>query len=499
MGAMCLFLSLGNIQLTPAKAEPPVTLNTFTMEEGAAVRLKSLQDENGNVIESNGLRFSAEISTAEWTALQAAGARFGVIIVPQDLLKTTEINAETVFGQTPSFYFTNETGGDTSKIGALHIASAACENIDEDENIEICGSIVNLKTSNFTRNFVGKVYVAIPSVNEETGATEYTYHFAPYYQDNVNNNARCIFYVAQRAIESKQENASTLETKYILPFKETSRYKDYSYRYFVEHCYVTHDENGNHQIAHVEREEFYATLDTRVTAQPIAKPSNVPAIENLNFIYDIDASLDTQSGLVYAAGMQTLRLYYETAATIDEDNKNDSLAALLADFLNVENAEENFGLHLSNNKEDWVAAPVLDPEGSGKQIGISLTATQNASKNRFLLLSKHFFDQLRAFGVESISFDFHTAEDSGKPIRFYVYQEEDTDLDLPVYDATGKTQLNKNSNELTAERITLYLKDITEGGGVLIEVHQSSSSNTGSYHFGNMTFTFPTTNTEANS
>ncbi len=494
--AVSLFLSVGNIQIAQASAETALTLDTFTMEEGAAVRLKTLQGENGEAIETNGLRFSAEISQNELTALQNAGARFGVIIVAQDLLKTTEINAETVFGKNPSFYFTNETGGDTSKIAALNVQGAACANIDEDEQIEISGSIVNLKVNNFTRTFVGRVYVAIPTVNAETGETQYTYHFAPYYNGDINNNARCIFYVAQRAIESKKENASTLESKYIIPFKETDRFKNYSYRYYVEHYYLVHDENDEHTVAHVEKVAHYAMLDTQVTAEPIVKPDGVQAIKDYNFIYDLDASLDTQSGLVYAAGMQTLKLYYETAGTISEEHKKDSLEALVADFLNVDKASENFGLHISGYEEDWQADAVYDPNYPETQIGISLTAVQNASKNRHLLLSQHFFEHLRAFGVESVSFDFHTAEQSGKAMKCYFYQEEDEDLPLPVYDAETGRKLTDGGGQVTVERVKLYLADITPGGGVLIEVHQSSSSNKGIYHFGNIEFTFPTTNTE---
>lgn len=495
--AVSLFLSVGKIEFVQAKAQTPVTLNTFEMEDGAAVRLKTLKGENGEDIESNGLRFSAEISADEFSALQQAGARFGAIIVAKDLLKTTDINENTVFGNTPAFYFTNETGGDKAKIAALHITGAACQNIDEDANVEICGAIVNLKTNNFTRSFVGRVYVAIPSVNAETGAEEWTYHFAPYHKGNIENNTRCMFYVAQRAIEDKKSYAATLEEKYVTPFKATDRYTKYTYRYYVEHHYIVHDEEtGEHKTAHIETKEYYDTLDTQVTAQPIEKPTNVPAIENLKFVYDVDESAATKSGLVYAAGMQKLKLYYETAATIDETHKQHTLETLVADFLDVNKAKENFGLHINGNAGDWVADAVPDPADSNKQIGISLTATQNASKNRYLLLSKHFFDQLRAFGVESISFDFHTAEESGKAMRFYVYQEEDESLDLPVYSADGKTQLTKKSGvEISAERITVKIADITPGGGLLIEVHQSSSSNKGIYHFGHMTFTFPTSNT----
>lgn len=499
MAVICSFLGLGFgfTANTQAQAATTLSYNTFTMENGAAARIKSLTDEQGNVVESNGIRFSAEISSTEYENLKAANARFGVVIVAKDLLKGTEINAETVFGKNSAFYFTNEEGGDQSKIAMLHLANASCQNIDEDAQIEICGSMVNIKIDNFTRSFVGRAYVAIPQINAETGATEYQYYFAPYYDGAVENNTRCIYYIAQRAIEQEKAEAATLKEKYIDPFAATIRYKNYTYRYVVEHCYVTHITKEEETILHTEIEYCYDKLNATVEAQPIIKPDDVPAIADYNFVYDLDASLETKAGLVYAAGMQTLRLYYETAGTISDDHKHDTLDALVADFLKVENAGKNFGLNLSNNPDDWEPKEVMDPKESGKQIGIALKVTQNANKNRHLLLSKDFFEQLRAFGVESIIFSFHAAPESKKDASYNLYQEEDTTLDLPAYDATTGAELTgKTIDSSVHGRIQIYLRDITPEGGVLIEVTTSSTSNIGAYHFGEIDFTFPTTNQE---
>ena len=508
--AASLFSSLGNIEIIKPKAATNLSYTTFTMEEGAAVRLKNLTDADGKVVESNGMRFSAEISPDEYTALKDAGARFGMIIVAKDLLpkdketeKRMEINEETVFGKDSKFYFTNQMDSNSStKIAALNINYAACENIDEDANVEVCGSIVNLKVNNFTRSFIGRAYVAIPSVNEETGETDYTYHFAPYYGNDVENNTRCIFYIAQRAREEQKSYAATLEEKYVVPFKDIDRFKNNVYRYFVEHYYIVHNkETDKHTIAHVERVPHYAELDSTVTAHPMIKPTGVPAIENIHFVYDTAFGLDEgkdeiingvvhkkkDTGLVYAAGMQTLRLYYEAASTANKDHERRTLDELLAWFLNPANAKDNFGLHLADNDEDWVPVAVMDPKDKTKQIGIALTTTQNASKNRFLLLTKIFFDELRAYGVESLEFDFHTSENSNKKMRFEAYQEEDHKLPLKIYDAeTG--ELNPAPHEM--KRVKIFLDDITPGGGVLIEIDQSSSSNKGEYHFGHVTFNF---------
>ncbi|MBR2442187.1 MAG: hypothetical protein IKB20_03895 [Clostridia bacterium] len=507
LASTCLFLNATQMECLQAYAQTNYSLSSFVMQEGAAVRLKNLTDENGNIVESNGLQFAAEISPAEYTALKQAGARFGAVIVAKDLLKNTEINAETVFGENPAFYFNNETGGDTSKISMLHIPNAGCYDIDEDPNIEIYGSIVNIKLNNFTRSFVGRIYAAIPYTDAQ-GETKYTYHFAPYFNDDINNNSRCIYYVAQRAVETEAQNAAILNEKYILPFAETDRYKNYTYRYFVEHCYIVHNpETNEHEIAYTKVQPLYGVLNSKVTAEPIVKPTPeedplAEAIKDLNFIYDIDASLATNTGLVYAAGMQTLRLYYETAGTISEQHRFDSLAALLKDFLDVNKAGYNFGLHVNGDGFDevWTADKVMDPNDPEKQIGIKLIAGESATKNRHLLLSKHFFDHLRAFGVESVSFDFHSSKDITGGMKFDAYQEEyyhtdgEADHPLPIYDENGVLQEYPPYN---LKRVMIKIADVTPDGGVLIEIDQSMSSNKGEYHFGHVEFHFPTTNTAA--
>lgn len=499
--------SLGGSICVLAETASAPTYNTFKMEMGASIRAKTLLDENGEAIESNGLKFCAEIDREEYDSLVGAGARFGLIIVAHDLLKAKglEITPETVFGDSPAFYFTNESGGDTSKVAALHIASAACANLDSDANIEITGAIVNILTDNFTRSFVGRAYVEIPSINAETGEQEYTYAFAPYYENDIANNSRCIYYVAQKEVESKGEHEALAQEKYIDAFAQTDRFKNYNYRYNVEHHFTVHDENGEHVTVHTETTKHYATLNSTVSAFPIEKP-DVEALKDLSFVFDVDESTKTRSGTVYAAGMQTLHLYYDKASDISEEHKADTLQEILANFLDKDNASHNFGLTMTEDGGVWEALPVYDPAQSNlpeeqrTQIGIALHATTNPNDNRTLILSKAFFEDLRAYGVESVTFDFHTAENTNKQIAFEAYQEELIDgerAELPVYDGvTGERLVASGGKGIETERVKIYLDDVTRGGGVTLIVHNSSSSNTGTYHFGNVVFGFPTQSLE---
>ncbi len=489
MATFVCFLSatVGALKWQGAKAETILTADTLVMENGAAARIKVLTDANGSPVESNGLRFSAEINENEYLELKQAGARFGVVIVAKDLLKDIEISESTVFGDEPSFYFSNETENGENKIPMLHVASAACENIDEDSKIEICGSLVNILLDNFTRSFVGRVYVAIPQTDEK-GGTTYTYKFAPYYENNIANNTRCIYYVAQRAVEEEAQNASFLQEKYIQPFSVTEKFTNYHYRYYVNHNYIVHNDEDDHIIVHTETITHYAQLNSMVEAFPIEKPSGVAALEGVNFIFDVTSSADTDKGRVYAAGMQTLELYYENSVTLSEDHKADTLEALIANFLDIDNASHNFGLLMEEDGGVWRAEEVINE--NGEQIGICLHATESPNKNRTIILSRVFFEDLRAFGVTSMTFDFHTPEGSNKQIKYDVYQEEliEDGERIPVYDSEG----NKILGEVQEHQITIYLEDITRGGGVSIVLNPSSSDRDGMYHFGSIVFGFTT-------
>ena len=510
--SVCVALGAKGWVVPSVSAATIENTTTFKMENGAAARIKTLTDADGKAVESNGLRFSAEISQAEYDALKSKDAKFGVVIVAKDLLKGVAITEETVFGANPSFYFSNETAAVSGKIAMLNVANAACENIDDDANVEICGSIVNLQGSNFTRSFIGRAYVALPTVDESGEVTGYTYQFAPYYENNVENNTRCIYYVAQRAVEEETVNASVLQEKYLDTFAVTDRFTKYNYRYTVLHHYIGHNASNQDYTIHTQTETLYAQLNSTVTANPIEKPS-VDALADMNFIFDVSASEATRTGLVYAAGMQVLHLYYEKATTIDEDHKQQTLETLVENFLDPNTAEENFHLDMMERDENgdvipgtgiWEAEKVTEVvNGVEKQIGISIT-THSPNSDTDPILAKELFEQLLVYGVETMTFKFHTAEKnydgtwtpSSKKMVFNIYKG-DGDASLPVYLSNGTVV--KAGEKITVDQddtITIYLSDLVDENGDMMDVRfelaPSTSSNQGIYHFGDITFGFPT-------
>ena len=329
------------LKLLHVNAASTPTTATLSMQNGAAVRLAE---------GSNGLRFSAEISESEYTALEESGAIFGAVIIPND-----KISGDSTWTQKIQFDINNENQAsftDTySSASILQVFNARCQNIDADENIEIAGSVVNFQAANLTRPYVGAIYVGIPTATQdvtdaETGetttvATEYEYRFAPWYGGDMANNTRCMYYVAQRAIEEAekelaaatveeektffQTTVETITTEYI----NKSTLTGSNYGYYVTHHYV--DAKGNEKsFTHKQ----YGLLNQTATAA-VAAETDVPStfgIDVSKYTYDAaktknnGAPLD--EGKVYAAGMQTLHIYY----------KPQEAAEIIADLFAQENA-----------------------------------------------------------------------------------------------------------------------------------------------------------------
>ena len=99
-------------------------------------------------------------------------------------------------------------------------------------------------------------------------------------------------------------------------------------------------------------------------------------------------------------------------------------------------------------------------------------------------MSKEFFEDLRAYGVETVTF---TLDATPKATRFAIYQEE-SDALINAYDPDTKAKLV--SSDINQERITINIDDVTLLGGVRIELHSSASNNEGNYSFKNIVFGF---------
>ena len=263
-----------------------VGFTDFVMEEGAAVRV------NGEDV--NGLRFSAEMSAETYNGLKAQGATFGMVIVPRDYITSGyELTASNLFGANAKYSETAQLGATQNVRKMLHLKDLTPKNYDNDSNYEIRGAITDILTSNITREFVGVAYAEVDGM----------YMLASYYGDDQENNARSIYYVAQKAIDAN-DHASALQEKYIDAFAEyvADNGKTYNRTYTVNHIITVKGEST------VETETFTAPINSpihliareiggyKVTSASVIN-SKVYANKDLvfNFYYTEEGSLVTDS------------------------------------------------------------------------------------------------------------------------------------------------------------------------------------------------------------
>ena len=219
-----------------------VGFEDFVMENGAAVRV-----DGENV---NGLRFSAELSVDTYNSLKAQGATFGMVIVPRDYItEGYELTATNLFGANAKYSATATAGASEAVRKMLLLDGLTPTNKDNDGNYEIYGSITDILTNNLTREFVGVAYVY---VNGE-------YIVASYYGDDMDNNARSIYYVSQRAIDAN-DNVSAVQEKYIDVYDAyvSAQGKTYNVKYTVNHI------KTRKGTTEVETETATATLNSTV-------------------------------------------------------------------------------------------------------------------------------------------------------------------------------------------------------------------------------------------
>ena len=260
-----------------------VGVEDFLMEEGAAVRVAG-----DNV---NGLRFSAEMSADTYTNLKAQGASFGIVIVPKDYITAGyELTASNLFGANAKYSKTAESGAAQSVRRMLLLDGLTPADRDNDGKYEIYGAITDILTNNLTREFVGVAYANING----------TYIIASYYGDDMENNARSIYYVSQRAVEENDKFASAVQTKYINAYGDYLSDEGASYKREYTVNYVQTNSKGKSSVV---SETFTANLNATfdLTAKAfdgytLTSPSMLKARiyankENVFNFYYKDASL----------------------------------------------------------------------------------------------------------------------------------------------------------------------------------------------------------------
>ena len=304
-GCCALATGAGVINLTStAKAEDiyfqGVNVNSFEVLPEAEVRVVP-----SGTKEDTGIRFVSSMNSTTYNdleALETDGAKvdYGMLIVPRDYLNAEgkgEVTEETVFG-TGAVYCTEEADHDTT-CTKTHIAKAEAETMTVNgTTAEFKGSLINIKTGNVHREFVGVAYVKYTSADDTT----VDYQFA------TADNARSMTYLAQRAVQNKHEQADLLNDTYIQPLVDSG----VQFKYTVEH-YLPNEDGTYNETATKTEEELYADLNASVSATNIAKVDNTYGAYATYKM--LNESGEKPTDIVYANGKTVLKCYYEKVNT----------------------------------------------------------------------------------------------------------------------------------------------------------------------------------------
>ena len=302
-------------------AEETMTAPSFIMENGAAV-----------CKDGGGLRFSANLDIDTYNKIKDnEEVKFGMIIVPADSIyvdaTTLEYADSSVYAKTGYELTVENIWGAMPKFSVEPTVSQK-QIIDEEATLEnnnlvvgseavtLYGAIENFHEQNYVRSFVGRAYY----YTEESG-----YVFADYYDDTANdneapieNNTRCMYYVAQLAIEKGDDLATSVQTTYIDGFEQylTDNNKSGRYRYFVD-TYI--------DDVLASTESAYAKINSNVSVTPEDKDG-----------YAVNQVRSKLAGTVYAAGKQRLVIRYESAPEAEiETATEEKLATINAEEIKI--------------------------------------------------------------------------------------------------------------------------------------------------------------------
>ena len=204
---LALSLAGGSLAFT-ANAEETATKTladiSIGMVKGASMRIGSA--EEGNTEESTGLRFTMQVSKADYVALdktQYENIEWGMLIAPVENVKAAAFTAENLFGANAKYVFNEETAAE-GKYAAINVTETALTpasetnlKIDNADNYYVfSGYMHTIKAGNLTRGFVGRGYVKYTVKGEETPQ----YKFAEYFGGDVENNTRSAYYVAAKYV-----------------------------------------------------------------------------------------------------------------------------------------------------------------------------------------------------------------------------------------------------------------------------------------------------------
>ena len=354
------------VRYADVQADVETCYTALTMDNGAAVRIK--KDETGSYLGS-GIKFSATVSLTEeqiteWTS---AGVKFGVLIVPKDKLKTTASDGTVSYADVDENWLEHSS--------AFNCVGAPTA---KGSSYEMQGILTDLKVNHYVRDYVGRAYIATP-VESAEGTVTYEYHFAKYYNDDVANNTRSIYYVTQLAQEADATSTDAVDSKalYMDSAESQAYYGAKKYKYYIDCHYV----NGNEET--VVTEVAGGSLNESVTFGSYGETR-----EYEGNTYEFDANRTDNTGTVYPSGRTRLKAYYYVKSAEVEDKS-------LAGILNRSDASEAFFSNTLHVNTDQTTGEITLTTDDGKD--------NNWDAKSAVMLTAEFLYNLQQAGYTKIT------------------------------------------------------------------------------------------------
>lgn len=353
-----------NAEETAAKTLADISIG---MVKGASMRIGSA--EEGNTEESTGLRFTMQVSKADYEALdktQYENIEWGMLIAPVESVKAAEFNAENLFGANAKYVF-NEENAAEGKYAAINVTETALTpasetnlKIDNADNYYVfSGYMHTIKAGNLTRGFVGRGYVKYTVKGEETPQ----YKFAEYFGGDAENNTRSAYYVAAKYVA----DAAVTDTDA----------KNYVRTNYLENAVALKTASVNITANDYLEDITVGTYKTEVSetntvTAKIGEKYDLSAESNAKEGYALREELSSATTPVYRGQQLSIKRYYESNDYIPFSNTAGAVSLAAAD-----DGEEVAGAYkysaggtglkfadYSNKKTDKILRDVKVPENS---------------------------------------------------------------------------------------------------------------------------------------
>lgn len=361
--------------------------SSLQMVSGAFIRVRDAENDGEEILNTNGLRFTAEVSIDEYDGLvkDNKAVTVGTFIMPYKYIaKFGEINEASCFnGQTQVYTWKDKTvldGTTDGTIEILHVAGLVDKqpsyiNLGTDV-YQINGSVVNIKPENLDLNYIGVSYIKVVGNDDSVN-----YIFAEAKEEN----SRSPIAVAQKALASETvtTDAKAVAQGYVEDYLESnggSVTQTVNYEIYEANSTQGFDkvEAGSKQVVLDEVADF-TSLQTIVTDRP-------------NSVLLKSISDDTSIAIEFGK-QQTVKYYYEKTianAVIFDSSK----ATSASDLYSSNGATNNSDVH-SAPSNSWGysgnSSILLDDFGEGVNAGIIFdnVVTLPAPTDTFTMMVKN--------------------------------------------------------------------------------------------------------------